>query len=100
MSCKSRPILGDLGSGYGIVAQALIIVVKAHDGHGQQTMLTDSILKALGLSSLDELIGGLMPIHLRHALQLLSQKWCLALKQAIKLQIRYWLKRYRNWLCV
>ncbi|KAF5472142.1 hypothetical protein F2P56_008882 [Juglans regia] len=51
------PVLGDWGSGYGIAAQALTAVVKAHDGRGQQTMLTDSILKALGLSSPDELIG-------------------------------------------
>ncbi|KAB1222821.1 N-acetyl-D-glucosamine kinase [Morella rubra] len=51
------PVLGDWGSGYGIAAQALTAVVKAHDGRGPQTMLTDSILKALSLSSPDELIG-------------------------------------------
>lgn len=44
-------------SGYGIAAQALTAVVRAHDGRGQQTMLTDSILKSLCLSSPDELIG-------------------------------------------
>lgn len=46
-----------LCSGYGIAAQALTAVVKAHDGRGPQTMLTSSILDALGLSSPDELIG-------------------------------------------
>ncbi|KAI4308158.1 hypothetical protein L6164_031261 [Bauhinia variegata] len=51
------PVLGDWGSGYGIAAQALTAVVKAHDGRGQDTMLTSSILKTLGLSSADELIG-------------------------------------------
>ncbi|XP_010519063.1 PREDICTED: N-acetyl-D-glucosamine kinase isoform X2 [Tarenaya hassleriana] len=51
------PILGDWGSGYGIAAQALTAVVRAHDGRGPQTMLTSTILKALGLSSPDELIG-------------------------------------------
>uniref|UniRef100_A0A1J3IYL1 N-acetyl-D-glucosamine kinase n=1 Tax=Noccaea caerulescens TaxID=107243 RepID=A0A1J3IYL1_NOCCA len=51
------PILGDWGSGYGIAAQALTAVIRAHDGRGPQTMLTSSILKALGLSSPDELIG-------------------------------------------
>lgn len=47
-------------SGYGIAAQALTAVIRAHDGRGQQTMLTSTILKALGLSSADELIGYLL----------------------------------------
>ncbi|GAB4840707.1 hypothetical protein Ancab_021474 [Ancistrocladus abbreviatus] len=51
------PILGDWGSGYGIAAQALTAVVRAHDGRGPWTMLTTSILENLGLSSPDELIG-------------------------------------------
>ncbi|KAK9696966.1 hypothetical protein RND81_08G006900 [Saponaria officinalis] len=51
------PVLGDWGSGYGIAAQALTAVLKAHDGRGPETMLTDSILHTLGLSSPDELIG-------------------------------------------
>ncbi|XP_077221250.1 uncharacterized protein LOC143854982 [Tasmannia lanceolata] len=51
------PILGDWGSGYGIAAQALTAVIKAHDGRGPQTMLTSSILRMLGLPSPDELIG-------------------------------------------
>lgn len=51
------PVLGDWGSGYGIAAKALTAVVRAHDGRGPQTMLTDSILKSLRLSSPDELIG-------------------------------------------
>lgn len=44
-------------SGYGISAQALTAVIRAHDGRGPETMLTSTILKALGLSSPDELIG-------------------------------------------
>ncbi|KAJ4847027.1 hypothetical protein Tsubulata_039453 [Turnera subulata] len=51
------PVLGDWGSGYGIAAKALTAVIRAHDGRGPQTMLTNKILKALGLSSPDELIG-------------------------------------------
>ncbi|KAF3450296.1 hypothetical protein FNV43_RR06376 [Rhamnella rubrinervis] len=51
------PILGDWGSGYGIAAQALTAVIRAHDGRDSQTMLTTRILKALHLSSPDELIG-------------------------------------------
>ncbi|KAK2644809.1 hypothetical protein Ddye_020004 [Dipteronia dyeriana] len=51
------PVLGDWGSGYGIAAQALTAVIRSHDGRGIQTMLTNSILKTLGLSSPDELIG-------------------------------------------
>lgn len=56
-ACGAGPVLGDWGSGYGIAAQALTAVVRAHDGRGPQTMLTHSILKVLGLSSPDELIG-------------------------------------------
>lgn len=44
-------------SGYGIAAQALTSVIRAHDGRGPHTMLTNSILKSLSLSSPDELIG-------------------------------------------
>ncbi|XP_010246418.1 PREDICTED: N-acetyl-D-glucosamine kinase isoform X2 [Nelumbo nucifera] len=51
------PILGDLGSGYGIAAQALTAVIRAYDGRGKESMLTSMILDTLGLSSPDELIG-------------------------------------------
>ncbi|OAY57353.1 N-acetyl-D-glucosamine kinase isoform X1 [Manihot esculenta] len=51
------PILGDWGSGYGIAAQALTAVVRAHDGRGPETILTNSILQELDLCSPDELIG-------------------------------------------
>ncbi|KAL3643747.1 hypothetical protein CASFOL_014562 [Castilleja foliolosa] len=51
------PLLGDWGSGYGIASRALTAVVKAHDGRGLETMLTDCFLKSLGLSSPDEIIG-------------------------------------------
>lgn len=44
-------------SGYGISAQALTAIIRAHDGRGPQTKLTNSILETLGLSSPDELIG-------------------------------------------
>ncbi|KAL6998707.1 hypothetical protein U1Q18_046424 [Sarracenia purpurea var. burkii] len=43
--------------GYGIAAQALTAVIRAHDGRGPQTTLTNSILQSLDLSSPDELIG-------------------------------------------
>ncbi|KAL0327944.1 UNVERIFIED_CONTAM: N-acetyl-D-glucosamine kinase [Sesamum calycinum] len=51
------PVLGDWGSGYGIAAQALTAVIRAHDGRGPETTLTHSILDTLNLSSPDELIG-------------------------------------------
>lgn len=44
-------------SGYGIAAQALTAVIRAHDGRGPQTKLTKSILDMLELPSPDELIG-------------------------------------------
>ncbi|KAH6788298.1 Actin-like ATPase superfamily protein [Perilla frutescens var. frutescens] len=51
------PVLGDWGSGYGIASRALTAVMKAHDGRGPGTMLTNCILQSLGLSSSDEIIG-------------------------------------------
>ncbi|MQL96155.1 hypothetical protein Taro_028828 [Colocasia esculenta] len=61
------PILGDWGSGYGIAAQALTAVVRAHDGRGPETTLTRNILHELELASADELIGipffPLMDLH-------------------------------------
>jgi N-acetylglucosamine kinase-like BadF-type ATPase len=44
-------------SGYGISAQALTAVVRAYDGRGPETVLTNNILDFLGLASPDELIG-------------------------------------------
>lgn len=51
------PTLGDWGSAYGIVAQALTAVIRAHDGRGPQTTLTQRIMDRLNISSPDELIG-------------------------------------------
>ncbi|KAL1561002.1 N-acetyl-D-glucosamine kinase-like isoform X4 [Salvia divinorum] len=51
------PVLGDWGSAYGISAQALTAVIRANDGRGLQTTLTQNILDKLNLSSPDELIG-------------------------------------------
>ncbi|CAI9782188.1 unnamed protein product [Fraxinus pennsylvanica] len=51
------PVLGDWGSGYGIAAQGLTAIVRAHDGRGPKTMLTNCVLKTLDLSSPDEIIG-------------------------------------------
>lgn len=51
------PVLGDWGSGYGIAAQALTAVVKAHDGRGPPTSLTSAILQKLQIHSPDEVIG-------------------------------------------
>lgn len=44
-------------SGYGIAAQALTAVIRAHDGRGPHTTLVRSILQELDLTSPDELIG-------------------------------------------
>ncbi|GLJ40877.1 hypothetical protein SUGI_0845630 [Cryptomeria japonica] len=51
------PVLGDWGSGYGISAQALTAVIRAHDGRGRPTSLTSAILQKLKLSTPDEVIG-------------------------------------------
>ncbi|CAM6129671.1 unnamed protein product [Calypogeia fissa] len=50
------PLLGDQGSGHAIATNALIAVMRAHDGRGPSTRLTDAILGKLGLSSPEEII--------------------------------------------
>lgn len=51
-------------SGYGIAAQALTAIIRAHDGRGPKTALTSSILEKLDLSSADELIGYLSETYM------------------------------------
>jgi N-acetylglucosamine kinase-like BadF-type ATPase len=49
------PIIGDEGSGYDVAREALIAAVRASDGRGSQTILTDLICSRLKLSRIDEL---------------------------------------------
>ena len=49
-------LLGDEGSGYLLGLQALQAIVRAADGRGQPTRLTDAILQALNLSEPSDLI--------------------------------------------
>ncbi|MGG3889624.1 N-acetylglucosamine kinase [Metabacillus fastidiosus] len=48
--------LGDEGSGYFISRQALMSVMRAHDGRGHSTVLKDRILGKLNLQQVDDLI--------------------------------------------
>lgn len=63
------PFLGDEGSGYDIGRRALIAVVRAHDGRGQPTELTDLARRELGFGQPEELItmaygrGGKPPLE-------------------------------------
>jgi N-acetylglucosamine kinase-like BadF-type ATPase len=43
-------------SGHAISTNALIAAMRAHDGRGPPTRLTDAILSRLGLSSPDDII--------------------------------------------
>ena len=45
------PILGDEGSGYDLGRRALIAVLRAADGRGPQTLLTEKILAELSLAT-------------------------------------------------
>lgn len=49
-------LLGDEGSGYWIGMEGLKAAVRGDDGRGQQTILTDVILKNLNLATVDDLI--------------------------------------------
>jgi len=49
--------VGDEGSGYWIGKQAITAVLKAADGRGEQTVLTDMLLPHVGLRQVDELFN-------------------------------------------
>lgn len=50
-------ILGDEGSGYSIGLKALKATVKAYDGRGRQTLLTDMVLDYLRLKDIPGLVS-------------------------------------------
>lgn len=50
-------ILGDEGSGYTIGLKALKAIVRAYDGRGQHTLLTDMMLDYLKLKDISELVS-------------------------------------------
>jgi len=50
------PMLGDGGSAYWIGLEALRAVVRAVDGCGEETILSDAVRRAFALSSFDELV--------------------------------------------
>jgi len=50
-------VLGDEGSGYAVGQAALRAVLRAFDGRGPRTALTQAILEQLGLSAPSELVG-------------------------------------------
>lgn len=49
------PLVGDEGSGYDLAKEALAAVVRAGEGRGDETMLTELILSHLKLGSVQEL---------------------------------------------
>lgn len=49
------PLVGDEGSGYDLAREALAAVVRASEGRGGETMLTELILSHLKLGSVQEL---------------------------------------------
>jgi N-acetylglucosamine kinase-like BadF-type ATPase len=51
------PLLGDEGSAYSIAVEGLRAAVRAVDGRGPQTRLTDDLLKALKLTSPQQLVA-------------------------------------------
>lgn len=49
-------LFGDVGSGYYLGHQALAAVLSAFDGRGQETLLTEPILEALGVDDIMEVM--------------------------------------------
>jgi N-acetylmuramic acid 6-phosphate etherase len=50
-------LLGDEGSGYAVALAGLRAAARAADGRGPQTVLTEKLLAAFGLSRPEELVG-------------------------------------------
>jgi len=50
------PLLGDEGSGYSVGLEALRSALRARDGWGQSTVLSDNLRKNLGLGNWDEIV--------------------------------------------
>ncbi|OON98342.1 MAG: hypothetical protein ATN36_00100 [Epulopiscium sp. Nele67-Bin005] len=50
-------IIGDEGSAYGVSVQILNSVMKAHDGRGNPTILTDLVLDYMQLKQVEDIIG-------------------------------------------
>lgn len=53
------PLLGDEGSGYWIGARAVRAVMRASDGRGPQTALTDAVMRHLEVGTVPELVNRL-----------------------------------------
>lgn len=50
-------IIDDAGSGYAIARDILAAVVRAQDGRGEETALTDMVFRYLKIESIEEMIG-------------------------------------------
>jgi len=59
-------ILDDLGSGFYLGQQAIMAVVRAYDGRGPQTALTELILDALDLHDINEVMHRIYHPRLDH----------------------------------
>ena len=60
-------ILDDLGSGFYLGQQALMALVRAHDGRGPKTALTKPVMEALGLHDPNEIMHRIYYPRLDHA---------------------------------
>lgn len=52
-------IIGDEGSAYSIGVKIINAVMKAYDGRGKETILTELLLQHMNLTSPEEIIGGI-----------------------------------------
>lgn len=71
-------LLGDEGSGFDLGRRALIQVMKAYDGRGRPTVLTDLVLKKWGLESPEDVI----PYVYRHDVRRILASFTYELFQA------------------
>jgi len=49
-------LLGDEGSGFFVAREALVAVLRAYDGRGRETLLTERILGKMGLQDVEEIV--------------------------------------------
>jgi N-acetylglucosamine kinase-like BadF-type ATPase len=60
-------ILDDWGSGFNLGQHALIAIVRAHDGRGPQTALSQPVLAALGITDINAIMNHIYTPKLNHA---------------------------------
>ncbi|RJP64305.1 MAG: hypothetical protein C4532_19615 [Candidatus Abyssobacteria bacterium SURF_17] len=82
------PLVGDEGSGYDLAREAVKAVIKAHDGRGESTKLSEFVLSHFGITEIQDLKRRLYrPPIKRHAFAMLAAHLTTAAKDGDKVAL-------------